>query len=159
MPRRSNAGHLTGEVERFKASVRQAALLMVDSVIRQELQRRLDSLRQSLKTEAAPVRLARLARPNARDESQPATTPTKAEIRARDLGGKRSWTREAIVSELATWLASGTTIDAAFVTRHGPPGLVTATRKVFGRFDAALNVASLQVAKLYPDGRPSRRTV
>jgi len=66
------------------------------------------------------------------------------------------WTREAIINELASWLASGTTIDATFVTRHGPPGLVAATRRIFGRFEAALNVAALQVSKLYPDGPPSR---
>jgi hypothetical protein len=54
-------------------------------------------------------------------------------------------------------LVGGTTIDAAFVTRHGPAGLVAAARKVFGRFDAALNVASLHVSKMYPDGAPARR--
>jgi hypothetical protein len=72
-------------------------------------------------------------------------------------GRKRgTWTRESIVSELATWMLSGTTIDAAFMTRHGPPGLVSAIRRVFGRFEAAMNVAALHVSKLYPDGPPSR---
>jgi len=66
------------------------------------------------------------------------------------------WTRESIVNELANWMLSGTAIDATFVTRHGPPGLVAATRRVFGRFDAALNVAALHVSKLYPDGPPER---
>jgi hypothetical protein len=74
-------------------------------------------------------------------------------------GKKRSpWTREAIIEELASWMASGTAIDAAFVARHGPPGLVAATRRIFGRFDAALNVAGLHFSKLYPDGPPSRGT-
>jgi hypothetical protein len=74
-------------------------------------------------------------------------------------GGKRvRWTRETIVSELATWMLSGTTIEAAFVTRHGPPGLVAAARRIFGRFEAALNVAALHVSKLYPDGPPERLT-
>jgi hypothetical protein len=68
-------------------------------------------------------------------------------------GGKRvRWTREAIIEELSSWILSGTAIDASFVKRHGPPGLVPAALRVFGRFDAALNVASLHVAKLYPDG-------
>jgi hypothetical protein len=84
-----------------------------------------------------------------------AASPTAGD---RKLGGgkRKAWTREAIVEELATWMLSGTSIDATFVTRHGPPGLVAATRRVFGRFDAALNVAALHVSKLYPDGPPER---
>jgi hypothetical protein len=70
--------------------------------------------------------------------------------------GRPRWTRETIISELATWLLSGTAIDAQFVTRHGPRGLVTAARRIFGRFDAALNLAALHNAKLYPDGPPAR---
>jgi hypothetical protein len=81
----------------------------------------------------------------------------RSEVRGE--GKKRSsWTREAIIEELASWMASGTAIDAAFVARHGPPGLVAATRRIFGRFDAALNVAGLHFSKLYPDGPPSRGT-
>ena len=73
---------------------------------------------------------------------------------ARPLKRKR-WTRETIVAELATWMSSkGTVLDASFLTRHGPPGLVAATRRVFGRFDAAMNVAALHVSKLQPDGPP-----
>ena len=69
--------------------------------------------------------------------------------------GKRvRWTREAIINELASWMLSGTAIDASFVKRHGPPGLVPAALRVFGRFDAALNVAGLHVARLYPAGPP-----
>jgi hypothetical protein len=80
-------------------------------------------------------------------------------VEGRGEGKKRSpWTREAIIEELASWMASGTSIDAAFVARHGPPGLVAATRRIFGRFDAALNVAGLHFSKLYPDGPPSRGT-
>jgi hypothetical protein len=56
-------------------------------------------------------------------------------------------------------MLSGTAIDAAFVTRHGPPGLVAAARRVFGRFEAALNVAGLRVSELYPDGPPQRTPV
>jgi hypothetical protein len=73
------------------------------------------------------------------------------------VGKKRvRWTRETIVDELASWIVSGTALDASFVQRHGPPGLVPAARRIFGRFDAALNVAGLHVAKLYPDGPPGR---
>jgi len=74
-------------------------------------------------------------------------------------GGRKRvpWTRESIINELTTWMSSGTVIDAQFMTRHGPPGLVSAIRRVFGRFEAALNVAALHVSKLYPDGPPARR--
>lgn len=72
-------------------------------------------------------------------------------------GKRRQWTRESITEELANWLVSGNSTDASFVTRHGPPGLAAAARRVFGRFDAALNVAGLHVAKLYPDGPPPKR--
>ena len=70
--------------------------------------------------------------------------------------GRTRWTRDTIISELATWLLSGTAIDAQFMTRHGPKGLVAAIRRVFGRFDAALNLAALHNSRLYPDGPPAR---
>ncbi|TMQ05530.1 MAG: hypothetical protein E6J90_28685 [Deltaproteobacteria bacterium] len=38
------------------------------------------------------------------------------------------WTRKSLVSELATWLLSGTVIDAQFRARYGPRGLVAAGR-------------------------------
>jgi len=80
--------------------------------------------------------------------SPPASAP-------QDSRKRKRWTRETIVAELATWMSSkGTVLDAAFLTRHGPPGLVAATRRVFGRFDAAMNVAALHVSKLQPDGPP-----
>ncbi|HEY6175906.1 MAG TPA: hypothetical protein VIX73_15740 [Kofleriaceae bacterium] len=91
-----------------------------------------------------------------------ATVPDReAEIRKQPsvpIGGRRRprWTREAIISELVTWLLSGTAIDAQFMTRHGPRGLATAARRIFGRFDAALNHAALHNAKLYPEGPPAR---
>jgi hypothetical protein len=43
------------------------------------------------------------------------------------------------------------------VNRYGPPGLVGAAKKIFGRFDAALNVAALHLSKIQPDGPPKRR--
>jgi len=70
--------------------------------------------------------------------------------------GRTRWTRDTIISELATWLLSGTAIYAQFMTRHGPKGLVVAIRRVFGRFDAALNLAALHNARLYPEGPPTR---
>lgn len=79
-------------------------------------------------------------------------------------GGKRmQWTRDSIIDELARWMVTGTAIEASFLKRNGPPGLVPAAIRIFGRFDAALNVAGLHVAKLYPpdsqapDGLDARR--
>lgn len=103
--------------------------------------------------------------PAAGDPSSPGTTDTRAPAAGDGTGagptwvrgGKRvRWTRESIINELARWMVTGTAIDSSFLKRHGPPGLVTAALRIFGRFDAALNVAGLQVAKLYPDGPPAR---
>ncbi|HSR99613.1 MAG TPA: hypothetical protein VLM79_21320 [Kofleriaceae bacterium] len=96
-----------------------------------------------------------------RSELEAATdsAPATAQPPLGPLTGRRGrvqWTRDNIVTELATWLLGGTVIDAAFMTRHGPKGLVAAARRVFGRFDAALNVAALHNAKLYPEGPPTR---
>ena len=99
--------------------------------------------------------------PEPRSELEAATDakPATAQQPLGLLTGRRgrvSWTRDTIVTELAAWLLGGTVIDAAFMTRHGPKGLVAAARRVFGRFDAALNVAALHNAKLYPEGPPTR---
>lgn len=138
----SNQAALTDEFAAFRGRVRTLALAIVDSIVRSELQQRVDTLKRSVV--AKPVRTVR----------PPATA--KPQVTVARPNGKRVWTRDAIVDELTTWLASGTSIDASFVKRYGPPGLVAATKRVFGRFDAALNVAGLQVSKMYPDGPPTR---
>jgi hypothetical protein len=108
-------------------------------------------------TSAGPGAGAPDAAAGASASATPATAPAPSAAPA--TGRTRtSWTRESIINELATWMAGGTVIDAAFVRRHGPPGLVAATRRVFGRFEAGLNVAALHVSKLYPDGPPSSRS-
>jgi hypothetical protein len=99
-------------------------------------------------------------------EGEPASAPVAAAAPATGtppapggpVGGRGRvrWTRDTIISELATWLLSGTAIDAQFMTRHGPKGLVAAIRRVFGRFDAALNLAALHNSRLYPEGPPAR---
>jgi hypothetical protein len=99
-------------------------------------------------------------------EGEPAGPPDAAAPAAQAPGpapgspapgrGRMRWTRDSIIAELATWLLSGTLIDAQFMTRHGPKGLVAASRRVFGRFEAALNLAALHNAKLYPEGPPAR---
>jgi len=102
---------------------------------------------------ASDATLAQTETPTETPTQTPAPTPTPAPTGSRK---RVPWTREAIVHELANWMLSGTAIDATFVARHGPPGLVAATRRIFGRFEAALNVAALHVSKLYPDGPPER---
>jgi hypothetical protein len=114
-------------------------------------------------TPSEPAAAATTSTPPAEGASPPTTTPpeggSEATPAAPSDGRKRGpWTRDSITSELATWMLSGTAIDAAFVTRYGPPGLVAAARRLFGRFDAALNVAGLHISKLYPDGPPKPGT-
>ena len=148
---------LTDEVERFQAKVRQLALAAVREVLEQELERKLAKRRstrsspdlvQRAEPAAAPPE-ASAPEPTGDDAApRPAAAPTK--------GGRVAWTRETIVSELASHMTSGTEIDAAFLTRHGPPGLVAAARRVFGRFEAAMNVAALHFSNLYPDGPPAK---
>jgi hypothetical protein len=148
---------LTDEVERFQAKVRQLALAAVREVLEQELERKLAKRRSTRSSPelvqraepAAPPPEANAPEPAAEDAApKPAAAPTK--------GGRVPWTRETIVSELASHMTSGTEIDAAFLTRHGPPGLVAAARRVFGRFEAAMNVAALHFSNLYPDGPPAK---
>jgi hypothetical protein len=157
-----NRAALTEEVSRFQAEIRRIATAAALAIIKDELDRRRTRLaagarRRTVLTAPEPVR------PRDQPVREVAAVPeapreTAAAAAAAPANGrKRSpWTREAIIEELASWMASGTAIDAAFVARHGPPGLVAATRRIFGRFDAALNVAGLHFSKLYPDGPPSK---
>jgi hypothetical protein len=70
--------------------------------------------------------------------------------------GRLAWTRDRVVEELANWLMQDPVIDAATLSRRGQSSLVAAARRLFGRFDAALNAANLHLAELYPDGPPKR---
>ena len=182
MSRSDNRAALTDEVARFQAEVQSLAFAVVRAVVQQELERkrqapdrkRNDQRKQQELDFKQPAKRPR-GRPRAQKPAQaapiappadtaappaPASEPAPAAPPAApQASGSRKrvpWTRESIVNELANWMLSGTAIDATFVIRHGPPGLVAATRRVFGRFDAALNVAALHVSKLYPDGPPER---
>jgi hypothetical protein len=170
MKRSDNIIALTDFVAQFQAEVRQLALTAAHAIIKEELERKRAKLprpRVGRPAASAPPR----ERPAPPPAAGPAQAPEAAaagpptdgappgdQAAAAPPNGKKRvpWTREAVIHELASWMASGTSIDAAFVTRHGPPGLVAATRRIFGRFEAALNVAGLHVAKLYPDGPPAR---
>jgi hypothetical protein len=58
----------------------------------------------------------------------------------------REWTRETVIAELGQWLITSKDVDMSFLKRHGPRGLVDAAKRIFGRFDAALNAANLAIA-------------
>jgi hypothetical protein len=176
---RTEAEALDDEIDRFYEDVERLAFAIVHSVIEEELASRQQALDAAPGPRRAPGRPAgpQAARRGARGPEPQLELPLRAEpaFSGPELaqapaapvvpssesslvtGKRRRWTREAIIAELAKWMVSGTVIDARYVTRHGPPGLVAAARRIFGRFDAALNVASLQVTTLYPDGPPPRR--
>lgn len=166
MRRSDNRAALTDEVARFQTEVRRLAFIAVRAALRQEFDRKLAQPRPARQRAKMPGRSNATVVPAATTGEQPPDSPAivPAAAGAREQppdppAGKRKrepWTRTSIINELATWMASGTTIDAMFLTRHGPPGLVAATRRVFGRFEAALNVAALRVSELYPDGPPAR---
>jgi hypothetical protein len=137
------------------------ALVAAQAVLKQELDRKLAKFQPALqrarklrRVRAATAAPAAPAREQPHDRAEATPAAGAREQAAPSPGGKRKrvrWTRETIVNELATWMSSGTAIDATFVTRHGPPGLVAAARRIFGRFDAALNVAALQFSKMQPE--------
>lgn len=160
---------LTDEVARFETEVRDLALAVVRAIVEQELNRRTAKLprgRRGARAAGHADAVAAAARPRehteaaapATQEAPPAGAAGSTEPSPGAPGHKRKrvpWTRETIVSELATWMLSGTAIDAAFVARHGPPGLVAAARRIFGRFEAALNVAGLHASKIAPEEPPA----
>jgi hypothetical protein len=122
------------------------------------------SLAEAQDQPVTPERSSPASAPSSAPSSAPGSAEPQdpsaaaAQAGASPAGGRKrtAWTRDSIIQELASWIVSGTEIDATFVQRHGPPGLVAAARRIFGRFDAALNVAGLHVSKLYPDGPPAQ---
>lgn len=150
MARLSSQSALTDELERFQQLVQSMAIELTRAIVRVELQSRIDDLRASLHARAPARRRSPKKTPKRTAQNLVVVAPVRDETTPASTS-KLKWTRDSIITELASWLASGTTIDASFVTRHGPRGLVAASRREFGRFEAALNVASLRVAQLYPD--------
>lgn len=126
---------MVDEITRFEDELRELALDIVRTVLTEEHARRVRS------EAAAPRRAAPSSRP---------APSSRSSRRTRTI-----WTREMVIEELATWLLGGTAVEAAFINRHGKPGLVTSAKKIFGRFDAALNAANLALAQRYPDGIPT----
>ena len=125
----------------------------LEALVRQQLREEITRALEAFLAGQAP-RPVRARR--ARTEVVPIEVPAApAPVSAPPEAKRRGWTREAIVEELATWLLTGTVIEATFLTKHGKPGLVAAARKHFGRFDAALNAANVHLARLHPDGLPT----
>jgi len=139
-------------VRQFETSLRRIALGMVEKIIRQELKR----LYNRPKPRALRATFKRAA-PKRERQERTALPPPVQETIPIGAGRKPTWTREAIIEQLVPFLVGKTAVDATFISRHGPRGLVAAARKTFGRFEAAMNVASLRVSQLYPDGAPGRR--
>lgn len=142
----SSAARLLREVTRFESELGRLALEIVSLILTAELSR-------------SPQQSSPLRRPGARRvQIAPrgsATVPTSRPSRV-DGNKKSQWTRERVVSELGTWLLGGNA-DAAFVKRHGPPGLVAAAKRHFGRFEAALNAANLAISDQVAAKRRDRR--
>lgn len=148
---------LTDEVERFQAEVSRLAFDAVREIVRQELDRR---RAQQPKPSRGRRRAAAASSPPATQAAQAPAAPSPRPSPASAVPGKgkrAQWTRETVTDELTNWMLGGASSDAAFVKRHGPPGLVAAARRIFGRFEAALNVAAINISKLYPEGPPKRQ--
>jgi hypothetical protein len=96
---------------------------------------------------------------DAGDADEPAPAAEAARAAAPAPGKRVAWTRESVIEELATWLLTSPSVEASFIARHGRRGLVGNAKKIFGRFDAALNAANLHIARIYPEGPPSRQTL
>jgi hypothetical protein len=139
-------------IHEFEASLRRMALGLVEET----LQRELEHLERLLGGGRAKRPSKRTA-PKREREKLPVPAPTVQDATLAPAGRKATWTRERIIEQLVPFLVGGTGVDAAFISRHGPKGLVAAAKKTFGRFEAAMNVASLRVSELYPDGAPGRR--
>lgn len=143
---------LTSRIDQFTANLTTLAREIVRRLFEDELRSRVrgatgrpDSTRRTKGKSRAP-RGKRL--PNGTQTAQ------LAQPRHPDPRRSGSWTRDAVLDELSKWLLDGTT-DAAFISRHGRKGLATAAKRIFGRFDAALNAANLRIAKQHPAGIPT----
>jgi hypothetical protein len=143
---------INDRVRQFAVSLERIALGMVEAILREELER----LEQGLNVRPTKTSPKRAAPKRARLQPTP-PSPAVQDATAIRAGRKPTWPREAIIEQLVMFLVGKTAVDAAFISRHGPRGLVAAARKTFGRFEAAMNVASLRVSQLYPDGAPGRR--
>ena len=158
-------------MKQFEGEIRALAYELVRGVLAAELMRRAPPAaarwpaKRPIRAAAKPVESsgAQAAKPETDAAlARPAKRPVDvaqvvAESSIYANGKRRTWTRERVINELARWLMAGGAIEAAFVARHGPPGLVAGAKRLFGRFDAALDAAILHLARQHPDGVPSKQ--
>jgi hypothetical protein len=172
MPRSLGSAALSDRISRFETDLRDAVWELALSVLQKEYVRRAAAAPQSRKAKPARRAAARRSRPVARAAPRtkaiveavvevaaaaPAPISDPAESATPAKKGRPAWTKERVVEELGNWLIQDPVIDAATLTRRNQSALVAAARRLFGRFDAALNAANLHLAELYPDGPPSKR--
>ncbi|HTJ47553.1 MAG TPA: hypothetical protein VL463_35885 [Kofleriaceae bacterium] len=147
--RRDPHDDLHDSVDAFEGALRELAWQLAARVIADELSSRPAEDRRPR------ARRARATAP-ARAHTSEASAPAPVSAAPIADGKRMRWTRETVIAELCEWLISGI-VEPAFLRRHGKPGLVPAATRIFGRFDSALNVANLYLAKQYPEGPPSKR--
>ncbi len=153
------------ELDGFEARIRDLAHEIVARVFAAELQRRAaaGALTRGARDprdqgddddRAAAAGAASPARDLADADAPPSPSPTRT---ADAPPGRGQWTRDLVVKELATWLLGGNPVEASYLIRHRQRALVVNAKKFFGRFEAALNAANLQLAKDYPEGIPNKK--
>jgi hypothetical protein len=182
MPRSLGSAALSDRISQFETDLRDAVWELALSVLQKEYVRRASAPAsqsgrpghpsQTRKAKRGRGAAARRSRPVARTEPRPtavveaapveaivveAAPPADAAPAAPAKKGRPAWTKERVVEELGNWIIQDPVIDAATLTRRNQSALVAAARRLFGRFDAALNAANLHLAELYPDGPPSKR--
>lgn len=143
----SPAARLAREVTRFESELGRIANELVAEIIAEELSRASQGTGGS-----RPSR----SRTQRKVAALPSMRPNPPRSTAASGKTKSRWSRENVISELGKWLLGGSA-DAAFVKRHGPPGLVAAAKRYFGRFEAALNAANLAISDQVAAKRRDRR--
>jgi len=174
MPRDDGYQPVIEYVAEFEARLRELAWDLARAVLAQELGRTRSPAVPPVRKKPSTIRGARSPRPGTSNgqsaaaaagapaPDMPATIETSARAHraataaAPTPPAKGGWTRDRVVSELAQWLLEDSTIDAATLTRRGHGSLASWARRLFGRFEAALNAANLHLAERYPDGPPTR---
>lgn len=146
MPTKLRQLALAGSVDRFEVELRRLATDLAQSLFEGEFNRVLVGSRKGKRQR----KVSRVAKANASASLK--HPPTQMQNR----NGPGQWTRDAVIRELGQWLVTSKDLDPAFLKRHGPQGLVDAARRIFGRFDAALNAANLAIAPKLVDKGPAR---
>jgi hypothetical protein len=164
--------------DEFEKQLREVAWSIVWRVLADEIARRRSSKRSNAsgaRSRQLTLPLVEAARASAPTTTMPQSSPSTA---SQELGlpeppsagvsaeridvtpaiqasnGRRRWTRDRVVDELADWLLAMPGLDAASVARRGGGTLVQAARREFGRFEAAIAAASVALARRFPDGVP-----